>query len=213
MNFKKGKTEVLLLGTAQRMKRHGHHLTIVHNETIVNSVTEYCYLGNLIDQHLSLSTNFDRSYKKAATRLRLLNSVRGYLTIKASESIYELMILPLLTYSSAIKTTYNRTQLTKLVSLERRASTIIGGETSVKSTRTVVEKQICTLVKRCLKKEIGHDVFNNYFSVLSHGKRTRNNNRLLKLPIIKLEASRPSFYFGAAKIFNELDISEREFLK
>ena len=88
-------------------------------------------------------------------------------------------------YSSAVKTTYNRTQLTKLVSLERRASTNIGGETSVKSTRTVVEKQICTLFKRCLEKEIGHAVFDNYFSVLSHGKRTRNN--IQKLSIIMLE--------------------------
>ena len=156
------------------------------------------------------------------------------------------MILPLLTYSSAVKTTYNRTQLTKLVSLERRASTNIGGETSVKSTRTVVEKQICTLFKRCLEKEIGHDVFDNYFSVLSRGKRTRNNIQLLnkafhyyvgrpiKIVICKYRNpkfrksckkpkashyyvgrySRPSFYFGAAKIFNvKLDISEREFLK
>ena len=195
------------------MKRQCRQLTIVHNETIVNSVTEYCYLGNVIGQHLSLTTNFDRSYKKAATRLRLLNCVRRHLITKASESIYELMVLPLVTYSSAIKRTYNRTQLTKLDSLERRASTIIGGATSVKSTRTVVEKQICTLIKRCPKKEIGHDVFDNYFTVLGHGKITRNNNRLLKLPMIKLEASRPSFYFGAAKIFNDFRYLRKRIFK
>ena len=61
LNFKKGKTEVMLLGTAQRKKRHGHHLTTVHNETIINSVTEYCYLGNLIDQHLFLQTLIART--------------------------------------------------------------------------------------------------------------------------------------------------------
>ena len=59
LNFKKGKTVVMLLGTAQRMKRQGHQLTLVHNNTIVNSVTQYCYLGNVIDQHLTLSANFD----------------------------------------------------------------------------------------------------------------------------------------------------------
>ena len=31
LNFKKGKTEVMLLGTAQRMKRHGHQIEIIHN--------------------------------------------------------------------------------------------------------------------------------------------------------------------------------------
>ena len=64
LNFKKGKTEVMLLGTAQRMSRFGNQLNIVHNNTTVNPVTQYCYLGNVIDQHLTLSENFNRSYKK-----------------------------------------------------------------------------------------------------------------------------------------------------
>ena len=37
LNFKKGKTEVMLLGTAQRMKRHGHKIEIIHNGSKVNS--------------------------------------------------------------------------------------------------------------------------------------------------------------------------------
>ena len=134
----------MLLGTAQRMKSHGHKIEIIHNGSKVNSVTEYCYLGSIIDQHLSLTTNLDRAYKKAAARLRL--HVRRYLTTKASKSIYELMIIPLLTYSSAIKTTYTRTQLTKLDSLERSASKIIGGTTPAKSILGCVEKQVCSPV-------------------------------------------------------------------
>ena len=82
LNFKKGKTEIMLLGTAQRMKRHGHKLEIIHIGSKVNSVTEYFYLGSIIE-HLSLSTNFDRAYKKTAARLRLLSHVRRYLTTKA----------------------------------------------------------------------------------------------------------------------------------
>ena len=122
------------------------------------------------------------------------------------------MIIPLLTYSSAIKTTYTRTQLTKLDSLERSASKIIGGTTPAKSILGSVEKQVCSLVKTCLKKEIGHPSFDDYFTVLSRRKRTRNKNLTLKLPTIKLEVSKPIFYFGAAKIFNQLPVSEREFL-
>ena len=61
LNFKKGKTEVMLLDTAQRMARYGNKLTIKHNHTIVNSVTQYCYLDNIIDSHLTLSKNFDES--------------------------------------------------------------------------------------------------------------------------------------------------------
>ena len=211
LNFKKGKTEVMLLGTAQRMARYGNKLTIVHNHTIVNSVTQYCYLGNTIDCHLNLSKNFDKSYKLASGRLRLLYSVRKFLTSNAAQSIYELMIVPLLTYSCSIKTTFNEGQTSKLASLERRAAKIIGVP-SVKSTKSVMEKELCSMVKRCVKKEYSHETFDNYFTVIKHTHGTRNNKRLLQLPKIKLQASRPSFYFGAAKIVNNLGISYREFL-
>ena len=87
----------MLLGTAQRMKKHCHKIDIFHNGSKVNSVTEYCFLGSIIDQHLNLSKNFDRAYKKAAARLRLLSRVRRYLTTKVSKSIYDLMIILLLT--------------------------------------------------------------------------------------------------------------------
>ena len=97
LNFKKGKTEVMLLGTALRMERHGNKIEIIHNGSKGNSVTEYCYLSSIIDQHLSRSTNFDRAYRKAAARLRLLSHVRRYLTTKVSKSIYDLMIILLLT--------------------------------------------------------------------------------------------------------------------
>ena len=95
--------------------------------------------------------------------------------------------------------------------MERSASKIIGGTIPAKSILGSVEKQVCSLVKTCLKKEIGHPSFDDYFTVLSHSK-TRNNNLTLKLPTIKLEVSRPSFYFGAAKIFNQQPVSQREFL-
>ena len=83
---------------------------------------------------------------------------------------------------------------------------------TIQAKKHVVEQQVCTLFKRCLKKETGHPIFDDYFTVLSHGKRTRNNY-CLKFPSIKLEASRSKFFFGAAKIFNKLPVSEREFLK
>ena len=53
----------MLLGTAQRMKRHDHKIEIIHNGSKVNSVTEYCYLGSIIDQHLSLSTSIGHTRK------------------------------------------------------------------------------------------------------------------------------------------------------
>ena len=201
----------MLLGTAQRMARYGNTVTIKHNNIVVNSVTQYCYLGNTIDHHLNLSKNFDQYYKTTSGRLNLLFSVRKFLTSNAAQSIYDLMIVPLLTYSCSIKTTYNEGQKSKLASLERRAAKIIGVH-SVKKTESLMEKELCNMVKNCVNKEYRHQIFDNYFKVIKHKQGTRNNKKLLQLPSIKLQASRPSFYFGAAKIVNNLGISSREFL-
>ena len=40
--------------------------------------------------------------------------------------------------------------------------------------------------------------------------QTRNNNKLIRLPAIRLELSRKSFYFNKAKSFNNLPINLRE---
>ena len=209
LNFNKGKTEVMLLGTAKRMSMYGNQLNIVHNNVTVNPVTQYCYLGNVIDQHMTLTENFNRSYKKASARIRLLSGVRKYLSVKASEIIYNQMILPLMTYSCTIKTSYCDTQILKLNSLQRRSAKVIG-VSSVKSIKSVADNQVYSLVKKCLEKELDHHVFDNYFHVIDHSKKTKNNKRLIRLPRIKLEASRPSFYFGAAKIYNDIEMPRRK---
>ena len=59
----------MLFGTPQRLA--GHRRNHVQY-SLINSVTEYVYLGNLVDNHLSLSSNFERVYRKACGRLRLL---------------------------------------------------------------------------------------------------------------------------------------------
>ena len=89
----------MLFGTSQLdlIRLHGRELNIVHNNRKINFVTEYVYLGNLLDNHLSLASNFDRSVRKASDRLRILLNVRKNLTIDTATLIYEMMILPILT--------------------------------------------------------------------------------------------------------------------
>ena len=102
------------------------------------------------------------------------------------------MILPILTYSSTIKTTINDSQNAKYESLERRATKVIGPNT-IPKTRVVIESQICSLVKHCLHKNLGHETSDSYFEVMKHSKNTRNNNLSLRLPAVKLEVAKQGF--------------------
>ena len=68
-----------------------------------------------------MNENFNRSYKKASDRLRLLQSVRNNLTTRSAVDIFIMMILPILTNGSTVKTAFTNSQMIKLESFENRA--------------------------------------------------------------------------------------------
>ena len=97
LNLKKGKTEAMLFGTSKRLKLHSRELKIIYNGTPILFVKEYIYLGNVIDNTLTLNTNFSRAYRQASNWLRLLNRAREYLNVDPATKIFSMMILPILT--------------------------------------------------------------------------------------------------------------------
>ena len=74
LNAKKGKTEVLVFGTVQRLKRQSEEICIQYKGTKINATTSYRYLGVEIDSTLNLNTNFELCYKRASGRLRYYRS-------------------------------------------------------------------------------------------------------------------------------------------
>jgi hypothetical protein len=65
------------------------------------------------------------------------------------------------------------------------------------------------MVRRCLDDKLCLNL-QNYFEINEHTINTRNQNKLLKLPRVKLEFGRKSFRYQGAKCFNELPILARE---
>ena len=52
--------------------------------------------------------------------------------------------------------------------------------------------------------------FNGYFNLNLHGRKTRNSERFLKLPSIKLEFVEKFSKFYGAKVYNDLTVAVRE---
>ena len=134
INLNKVKTKVMLFGSAQRLKTRGKLLQVVYQGHTVNFVTEYKYPGTVTDSHLTLNDNFDKAYKKAISRLRLLHQLRSYLTVEVACNVYAMMIVPLITHSTTHRIPYTCTQYNKLKSLSRRASSIIKCNDNLPST-------------------------------------------------------------------------------
>ena len=192
-------------GTAKRLSKK-KTIQLQINEEKINHTESYCYLGNELD--LTLNRNNKKSYKKVSGRLNLLRKMRPYLNIDAAHKIYEMVIVPIILYSTFLHAQPTSTQQRKLSSLEKRAKAMIGGNRKLRSIEGRKKMRISKLVKRCLNGDVCSNL-ENYFEINSHEKNTRNKNKFLKLPEVKLEFARKSLKFQGARIYNELPLSVR----
>ena len=208
INLKKGKKEAMLFGTTKRLSGVTKQFTVTYQDKIVNYVEKYKYLGNIIDKNLTLQSNFKASYKKASGRLMLLSKLRSYLNVEAAKKVYMIMIVPLLTYSGTIHLNFTKTQQDKLKSIGRRGKLIISMNTEIPDIYQCIKKETCKAVRICLDGKSCEN-FQNYFDLQKCEIRTRNVGCMVKLPRVKLNVARNSFYFYGAKLYNELPIDIR----
>ena len=123
------------------------------------------------------------------------------------------MILPVVSYGSLLHLNPTRCQRTKLTSFHNRAVKIADNSNQhsneMPSPFGISVTKSCALVRRCLDVNVCSN-FINYFEMLQHSKSTRNCGYLLRLPKIRLEYCRGSFYYMGAKLYNELPITIRK---
>ena len=202
VNLKKGKTECMLFGTSQRTKNKT--LDIEHQHRSLAGTKSYKYLGVQLDQNLNIKDHTTQTYKKVCNRLQLLKRLRPKLTTKAAITIYQSMILPLVTYCSLV-TYSNESYLKKAKLLHSRAEQIICNNSNqclLKSIDLTMKKTLCKHVFKILIGEPFCNVFRDYFHTMNNN--TRNKNCIIRLPAAKLEAYKKSFQFNGAKVFNSL---------
>ena len=209
INLKKGKTESMLFGTARKVNKNIDGLQLRFKHQKLHSTNAYKYLGVRLYPTLSFNDHFNTLYKKASSRIRLMHRLNKHLTAKASLSVYQSVVVPLLTYCGVVNINLSNTQIKKLQSLESRAIEIIQlcntnyDIFKVSSIHNTIKKRACTLVYECLHGNLCSN-FRNYFELMNHGKATRNNKINVKLPRVKLCVARNSFYYMSAKLYNNL---------
>ena len=203
--MKKGKTEYMLFGTQQRLKRlpQTPPIKVAHRFVSVNFTDSYKYLGLFLTNTLNMSSHIKKSMKTASSRLNLLKRVRYFIDSHTASTIYRSMIIPTMTYCPLVtSSSFTLTQLAHLARLENRAKKIIGNE-DLPSVENIHLKRIVTFVFKCLTNDVCEN-FDNYFHLSS-----RSSTRLVHLPKVKLELAKKAFYFNGGKCFNSLSRSVR----
>ena len=213
INLNKGKTESILFGTSQRIPKQSDIFNVMNRGSNISNTTHYKYLGIEVDSSLSLSSHFEKCYKRASGRLKLLATLRGYLDVTSAKRMHRLMILPTFTYCGIFQRKLTITQPYRLSSFYDRSLKVIQGNASAQSDILSVINtnniRACKLVSKCTDRETW-DSFRGYFEVQKHETKTRNYQCFVKLPKIKTECARKSFHFMGAKIYNDLPIDVRK---
>ena len=118
LNIKK--TKCMLFGSRVRLKRT-KRLNLYINNTSIDFVHQYKYLGVILDSHLTFNKHLNNIIKITAHKINLLAKVRQYLTEFASVTIYKTMILPYFDYGDILFMNSSKKLLGKLDRLQKRA--------------------------------------------------------------------------------------------
>ena len=126
INLKKGKTELMIFGTAKQLgKTEKKEMRVEINETSIAGTLSYKYLRVYLDQSLNFATHFDKIYKKATGRLNLLRRIRSSIDSASAEKIYRTMIMPVLGHCGSLSLGWSSSYRKRIESLESRNLNVI----------------------------------------------------------------------------------------
>ena len=178
-------------------------LKIVNNFETINYTKSYKYQGLILNETLNMSEHMKVTMKKARSRVNLLRRIRPLIDADTASLIFKVMILPILTYCpySTFGNIPNYVE-NKVQNIENRAQKIIGKPLPY-SMKNFQKRRIATYVHQCLTNNVCKN-FENYFEVIESKINTRNNGTLIRLPKVKLEVTRKSFFFQGGYEYNTL---------
>ena len=175
-------------------------------EKMISESEMYEYLGVTMDKNLTMKAHLEKTYKKVLSRTKLLARIRHNISPWVAETIYKVMILPQMLYSSNIMLGMSNTHKLQFERIRIRVLAIING----KSQRVILPTVNHARNKRCLvevfkcQNGLAPRLFKDYLKKILHHKETRENNKNLLLPKVRTEAGRKSFLFQGSKLYNKL---------
>ena len=149
--------------------------------------------------------------------MSLLRPIHSNIYTFSAQRIYQTMIMPIFTYCgyNGLGWLESCKRTCMIPSVEKQSLGIISPKCSPQNCdlrfltiNNFLQKKVCCLVFDYLNGT-ACSPFKNYFQRLNHNHDHRNNGKAAKLPKVKLEFARRSFYFLGALIFVSTPLSLR----
>ena len=123
LNIKKSK--FMIIGSQVKLKNFQDVQLVLEQDSLEN-VTEFKYLGIIINQHLTWHDHVEILHSKVAQRLGVLKHMRHLLPVYARKLYVMTMIVPLLNYASVVwGDKNNKTLMNSLQILHNKAAKLI----------------------------------------------------------------------------------------
>ena len=167
------------------------------NDNSVEIVSEYKYLGTVIDNKLNWNKNTENVYKKCQQRLHFLRKLRCFdVDVKLLKMFYSSFVQSILSF--CMQCWYNSLNLqnkNKLIKIVNVSSKIVG--TILEHPASINEEKTLSHVQKIIS-DSSHVLFNEYV-LLPSGRR-------YKVPLLKSNRSKKSFVPFSISILNSLVI-------
>ena len=118
------KTKVMQIGSQSKIKEQ-RELNLYINRNRLDNVSEFLYLGVLIDSGLKMNAHVEMTYDKCVTKLGLISKTRYLFDSKTAKMLYISLILPILDYCGSVFMIAPKRDLEKLQRLQNVALRIV----------------------------------------------------------------------------------------
>ena len=207
------KTKSMIFGTARRIRSLGD-LDLKMQNMSLSQVTSYKYLGVVLDQSLTYTQHLQKLSKSISHKIYMLIRMRRYLTTRASEMVYKMMILPFFDYADVFYEACPKHLLSKLQRMQNRALRCILGPPFIRASSNVLHNKLnlSTLEVR-RHQHLANFMFKRSKQIEYHDikdRRTRTQDKIiLKVQHPKIEKTKNAICFKGSILWNSLDLDHQ----
>ena len=131
MHINVNKTKTMLIATTQRQSRLGNpNLDLNVGETSIENVSSHKVLGVHVDKFLQWEVQIDQVHNMINSKIILLSKIKKYLPTEIRILYFNAYILPLFDYCITIWGNCSRSNVNRLLKLQKKAARIILSKTS-----------------------------------------------------------------------------------
>ena len=219
------KTEIILFGTEQQLKKKNKLQITVQGETeskLLTGEKHLKILGVFLDQHLNWNKHISSVKQKATNRIRMLHRINHCLPRKQQRILYNSLVVPYFSYADIIWTNCSDKNIRKLQLAQNfAAKSMLGASKYSSSTAALKELELIPLqqkreihlavhVKKALSGNSTENIHSLYLNQLN-----RNNSRAalrgdLTYPKHRLKQYSDGTFYSSIKIWNSIPLNLRE---